>query len=167
MKYFWHVNGCRPGLSRAKIKRRFCSELVKRQDPLYQLNRLKNPLSPPSFQCDIVLLLLISNIDTKHCYLRYLMCIHVCRWHRYSLLSVYLDVLRLPCRKPSAAMVFTDRDLIEYTRFDWHLSTHFEHCLIQVISLFNPISPTITLGTLMTSAAADVINHNRRKIGLF
>ena len=29
------------------------------------------------------------------------------------------------------------------------------------------ISPYLTLGTLMTSAAADVINHNGRKIGQF
>ena len=29
------------------------------------------------------------------------------------------------------------------------------------------LAATITLGTLMTSAAADVINHNGRKIGLF
>ena len=29
------------------------------------------------------------------------------------------------------------------------------------------LTPYITLGTLMTSAAADVINHNGRKIGRF
>ena len=137
---FRHLNGCRGRM----IKADYSADVAKRHEPLFirgiDLRAEAQPQTPPPHprphptpprpEINVIL----SHIDMMHCYLRYILCIHV----------VDADTIYFPCicRKSlkmcldsraassRAAMVLTSGNFVDYTRLHWHISTRFEHFLI-------------------------------------